>query len=96
MEGGARVHGALLDAGLVDRVELFVAPRILADAAAPSFAAGRGKDAMRDAWELRDVQLRTRGPDVWWSGRPVAGGASHSPDEGDSLGPRLSFETDEG
>jgi diaminohydroxyphosphoribosylaminopyrimidine deaminase/5-amino-6-(5-phosphoribosylamino)uracil reductase len=29
VEGGARVHGAFIAAGLVDRVALFVAPRLL-------------------------------------------------------------------
>ena len=29
VEGGARIHGAFVAAGLVDRVVLFVAPRLL-------------------------------------------------------------------
>lgn len=40
VEGGARVHRAFLDAGLVDRIELFLAPRVLAGG--PGWVAGPG------------------------------------------------------
>ena len=93
VEGGARVHGTLLDGGLVDEVELFVAPRIVGDAAAPSFAGGRGVDAMAEAWTLEALHVRPCGPDVWWSGRPRR---ASSPPTDDSRGPGLSFETNEG
>ena len=42
VEGGAEVHGEFLSAGLADAVAVFVAPRILGGAAAPSAVAGRG------------------------------------------------------
>ncbi|MEO0321985.1 MAG: RibD family protein [Myxococcota bacterium] len=96
VEGGARVHGALLDAGLVDRVEVFVAPRILGDAEAPSFAGGRGSDLMAGAWALDDVRVRPSGPDLWWSGRPHRPGTAGPPDGRESLGPGLSKGPDEG
>jgi diaminohydroxyphosphoribosylaminopyrimidine deaminase/5-amino-6-(5-phosphoribosylamino)uracil reductase len=38
VEGGAHVAGALLDAGLVDRLVAYVAPTVLGDAALPAFA----------------------------------------------------------
>ena len=40
VEGGARVHRSLLDLDVVDRVELFVSPRLLAGG--PSWLAGPG------------------------------------------------------
>jgi diaminohydroxyphosphoribosylaminopyrimidine deaminase/5-amino-6-(5-phosphoribosylamino)uracil reductase len=45
VEGGGRVHRSFLDAGLVDRLELFVAPRILAGG--PGFVGG-------SPWRLSD------------------------------------------
>lgn len=39
VEGGGRVHGAFLAAGLVDELHLAVAPLVVADPAAPRFAA---------------------------------------------------------
>ena len=38
VEGGGAVHRSLLDAGLVDRMELFIAPKILAGG--PGFVGG--------------------------------------------------------
>lgn len=40
VEGGGRIHRAFLDAGVVDRIELFVNPRVLAGG--PGFVAGPG------------------------------------------------------
>ncbi len=68
VEGGPRVHGALLDGGLVNRAAVFVAPRIVADAAAPPLAAGRGVDRMAEAFELAHLRVRRLGPDVLFEG----------------------------
>lgn len=64
VEGGAQVHGALLDAGLVDRVAVFVAPRIVGDAGAPPLALGGGVARIADAWRIRDPEIRRLGHDV--------------------------------
>jgi diaminohydroxyphosphoribosylaminopyrimidine deaminase/5-amino-6-(5-phosphoribosylamino)uracil reductase len=37
VEGGGQLAGAMLEAGLVDRIELFVAPIVLGDRGAPAF-----------------------------------------------------------
>ena len=64
VEGGPTLHGALLDAGLADRAVVFVAPRIVGDASAPAFAAGRGRDRMAEAWDLDDVVVTPLGRDT--------------------------------
>lgn len=64
VEGGPTLHGALLDAGLADRAVVFVAPRIVGDASAPAFAAGRGRDLMAEAWALDDVVVTPLGRDT--------------------------------
>jgi diaminohydroxyphosphoribosylaminopyrimidine deaminase/5-amino-6-(5-phosphoribosylamino)uracil reductase len=64
VEGGSRVHGALLEAGLVDRVAVFVAPRILGDAAAVPLA-DRGRAlSLAQACTLESLHVRRLGPDL--------------------------------
>lgn len=73
VEGGAAVHGAFLDAGLADRAAVFVAPIVLGDRCAPSFAAGRGVDEMGAAFRLANVERRELGDDVLFEGELVRG-----------------------
>ena len=68
VEGGARVHGTFLDLGMADRAAIFVAPRIIGDAEALSFAAGSGVDSIRDAWRLVRTEVQTMGSDWLFSG----------------------------
>ena len=57
-EGGGEIAGALLKAGLVDRLVLFYAPVVLGDARArPGFA---GVDALLDGGRLRAASVRVR------------------------------------
>jgi diaminohydroxyphosphoribosylaminopyrimidine deaminase/5-amino-6-(5-phosphoribosylamino)uracil reductase len=51
VEGGAEVHGALVASGLVDRVAVFVAPRLLGGRDAPSLVDGPGR-SLKDALGL--------------------------------------------
>ncbi len=67
-EGGSRVHGSLLDGGLVDRVALFLAPRILGDARAIPMADGRGAKRLADSWRICDVSVRRLGDDLLVTG----------------------------
>ena len=70
VEGGATVHGALLGAGLADEAAVFVAPRILGDAAAPGFAEYAGTpNEIHEAWQLEGVVHEALGPDVLFRGR---------------------------
>jgi diaminohydroxyphosphoribosylaminopyrimidine deaminase/5-amino-6-(5-phosphoribosylamino)uracil reductase len=63
VEGGARVHGTFLDLGLADRAAIFVAPKIVGDARALSFAAGSGVDSIGNSWQLVRTEARALGPD---------------------------------
>jgi diaminohydroxyphosphoribosylaminopyrimidine deaminase / 5-amino-6-(5-phosphoribosylamino)uracil reductase len=64
VEGGAGVAGKFLDAGLVNKVSVFIAPLIIGGAAAPSAIAGRGAENIADALQLRDVEMIQREPDL--------------------------------
>lgn len=63
VEGGGAVLGSMFDAGLVDRVYAFVAPRILGGADATPAVAGRGVDVVNDSIQLHDVRLEQAGDD---------------------------------
>jgi len=57
-EGGPTLAGALLSAGLVDRLAVFVAPKVVGRGAPDLFAAP-AVGAVAEAWRLRDVEWRT-------------------------------------
>jgi diaminohydroxyphosphoribosylaminopyrimidine deaminase / 5-amino-6-(5-phosphoribosylamino)uracil reductase len=63
VEGGAEVHGAFLDAGLVDRVVMFVAPLLLGGRQASSAVGGAGLP-LKGALRLTDLSIRHVGADL--------------------------------
>ena len=64
VEGGARVHGAFLRAGLADQVSAFVAPRILGREDAPVAVQGSGIPDLDRALALEQAQWRRLGDDL--------------------------------
>jgi len=74
VEGGARVHARFLEEGLVDRLAVFVAPKLAGEDGVP-FLASRGPSRMADAIRLDEVQVERVGDDVLVIGRPVRPGA---------------------
>jgi diaminohydroxyphosphoribosylaminopyrimidine deaminase/5-amino-6-(5-phosphoribosylamino)uracil reductase len=73
VEGGARVAGAFLRAGLVDKATFFIAPLILGSDALGAVG-GAGPLNVADATRLRDVETRRHGDDVEVTGYPEVGG----------------------
>jgi len=63
LEGGGETHAAFVDAGLVDRVAVFLAPRLLGGRAAPGLLGGEGRD-LKDALALGPLSLTMLGDDV--------------------------------
>ena len=63
IEGGAFVNWEALAAGVVDKVFLYYAPKILAGTGAVPFAAGPGFRRMSDAAHLKSFQLHRFGED---------------------------------
>jgi diaminohydroxyphosphoribosylaminopyrimidine deaminase/5-amino-6-(5-phosphoribosylamino)uracil reductase len=68
VEGGGEVHGAFLRAGLVDAVELFVAPKIIGGDGVSLFAAP-GAATMTDTWSVQVEATQHLGDDLWIRGR---------------------------
>jgi diaminohydroxyphosphoribosylaminopyrimidine deaminase/5-amino-6-(5-phosphoribosylamino)uracil reductase len=61
LEGGAQVHGAFVDARLVDRVAVFIAPKLIG--AGVPIAAGAGRP-VPEALQLGPFAVQTLGPDL--------------------------------
>jgi diaminohydroxyphosphoribosylaminopyrimidine deaminase/5-amino-6-(5-phosphoribosylamino)uracil reductase len=73
VEGGARVAGSFLDAGLVNKVTFFIATKIIGGAAAPNAIAGTGVEKMSDALGLERVSVIQHGKDIEVTGYPRRG-----------------------
>jgi len=63
LEGGGETHAAFVEAGVVDRVALFVAPRLLGGRAAPGVLGGDGRE-LKDALALGPLAVTPLGDDV--------------------------------
>ncbi len=63
VEGGGEVHAAFLEAGVVDRVALFVAPLLLGGREAPTAIGGAGRD-LKSAVRLTRPTVTALGDDV--------------------------------
>lgn len=82
VEGGASVAGKLLDAGLVNKVSLFIAPIIIGGREAPGAIGGQGSETLADALQLEEVEIVQRGRDIEVTGYPRASLKAKGKDEG--------------
>lgn len=69
VEGGATTLGKFLRAGLWDRLDLFVAPKVLG--AGPTWAEGLALEGLADAPGARVERARRIGDDLWLRYRPA-------------------------
>jgi diaminohydroxyphosphoribosylaminopyrimidine deaminase/5-amino-6-(5-phosphoribosylamino)uracil reductase len=63
VEGGAMINGAALASGVVDKVFLYYAPKILAGTGSVPFATGPGFAHMSDAAYVKEIRLHRFGED---------------------------------
>ena len=64
VEGGATLLGSFFDAGLVDRIDVFIAPIVLGGHEAPSPVAGEGLTKLADVVKFEQVKVSQSGDDV--------------------------------
>ncbi len=64
LEGGARLNAAFLRAGLVDRMMVFVAPKVIGGSGGYGIFAGQGVARLADAVELEEIRVSRFGDDV--------------------------------
>ena len=73
VEGGGGVLGSFLDAGEVDAVDVFIAPKVEGGTHAHTPAHGRGLVLMADAWQLEGPEIAVVDGDVRIRGRLARG-----------------------
>ena len=64
VEGGASVHGAFVDAKLVDEAYWFMAPRFIGGTSAPTAVGGVGHGSLTDSLDLRFEAVQRHGGDL--------------------------------
>jgi diaminohydroxyphosphoribosylaminopyrimidine deaminase/5-amino-6-(5-phosphoribosylamino)uracil reductase len=74
VEGGGILLGSVFDQGLVDKVQVIIAPMIIGAGEAPAAVAGRGAHRLAQAWRLRDVTVERLGDDILVTGYPMERG----------------------
>jgi len=63
-EGGGELLGSLFDARLIDRVKVFVAPKLLGGEHAPTPVGGAGVKSVSQAWTVGERTVRQIGDDL--------------------------------
>ncbi len=64
LEGGASMNASSLKEGIVDRVLLFLAPKIIGGRQAPGMIGGEGILRMREAGFVQILRIKRSGPDI--------------------------------
>jgi diaminohydroxyphosphoribosylaminopyrimidine deaminase / 5-amino-6-(5-phosphoribosylamino)uracil reductase len=70
IEGGGTIHAAFLENQLVDKVEIYIAPKLVGGSQAPTFLEGAGVELMRDAVDLENLHVTQIGKDFKFTGYP--------------------------
>jgi len=65
VEGGSHVNGSFLDEGLIDKLILFLSPRVIGDQKAPGIFDGRGVSTLQETVGLRELKTKKVGEDVF-------------------------------
>lgn len=68
VEAGGTLNSSLLFNQLVDRVVMFIAPKIIGGTGAPGPYGGLGCDLLNEAIELEDIKIRSLGEDFMLDG----------------------------
>jgi len=69
LEGGATLNFSALEAGIVDEVISFIAPKIIGGAEAKSPVSGKGIELMKNAIELNDIKIDLFDQDLMLTGK---------------------------
>ncbi len=68
VEGGSRISGSALQAGIVDKLLLFYAPKLLGGDDGVPICRGQGPERMQDCLNVADVNVHRFGPDIMLEG----------------------------
>jgi diaminohydroxyphosphoribosylaminopyrimidine deaminase/5-amino-6-(5-phosphoribosylamino)uracil reductase len=73
LEGGPTLSASALQEKIVDRILLFVAPKIIGGTESLGAIGGRGVLRMREALKVEILRVRRTGPDLMIEGKPLYG-----------------------
>jgi len=68
LEGGSQINGSFLDQGLIDKILLFLSPKLIGDPLAPGIFSGAGVTSLKEAISIRDLKVRRIGEDILLEG----------------------------
>ncbi|WP_035445411.1 bifunctional diaminohydroxyphosphoribosylaminopyrimidine deaminase/5-amino-6-(5-phosphoribosylamino)uracil reductase RibD [Atopococcus tabaci] len=68
LEGGATLNFSALEAGIVDKVQMYIAPKIIGGTGSPTPIGGKGIDHLSEAFPVANVMIRMSGEDVFLEG----------------------------
>jgi diaminohydroxyphosphoribosylaminopyrimidine deaminase/5-amino-6-(5-phosphoribosylamino)uracil reductase len=71
VEGGGEVNAAFLEKKLVDKVIIYIAPKLIGGKISPTFFEGTGIEKMSEAISLENLNITKLGPDYKFTGYPV-------------------------
>ncbi|KAA0777198.1 bifunctional diaminohydroxyphosphoribosylaminopyrimidine deaminase/5-amino-6-(5-phosphoribosylamino)uracil reductase RibD [Bacillus sp. AR2-1] len=71
IEGGGGISASFFENQLIDKVVLYIAPKLIGGQQAPTFLEGTGIKKMREAVELTDMTVECMGKDFKFVGYPV-------------------------
>jgi len=64
VEGGSQINGSFLDEGLIDKIFLFISPKLIGDREALGIFGGHGKATLKEAIALNELRVRRIGEDI--------------------------------
>lgn len=68
LEGGATLNFSALDEGIVDKVEIYIAPMIIGGEVSKTPVGGRGVEFLKEAYKLKDLSSKCIGDDILLEG----------------------------
>jgi diaminohydroxyphosphoribosylaminopyrimidine deaminase/5-amino-6-(5-phosphoribosylamino)uracil reductase len=64
VEGGSQINGSFLDQGLIDKIFLFLSPKLIGDPLAPGIFSGEGVLHLRETFSVTEIRTRRMGEDI--------------------------------
>jgi diaminohydroxyphosphoribosylaminopyrimidine deaminase/5-amino-6-(5-phosphoribosylamino)uracil reductase len=64
VEGGSQINGSFLDEGLIDKLLLFLSPKLMGDTQALEIFGGKGVASLEEAVVLREFRTKRMGEDI--------------------------------
>jgi diaminohydroxyphosphoribosylaminopyrimidine deaminase/5-amino-6-(5-phosphoribosylamino)uracil reductase len=64
LEGGSQLSGSFLDQRLIDKILLFLSPKLIGDPLAPGIFSGAGVSSLKETIPVKDLKVRKIGDDI--------------------------------